>query len=123
MIDITPGEGRNLLFFCTRQNPDDFAGFHAIMPAGDWVRIEVPCSGRVGTGDIMQGLAAGYNYVAILSCGVDSCIHEFGCREAKNAMQLAKDTAAVAGIDPSCLIFIEADDPEIDLARRAGQKS
>lgn len=121
MHNIEPGNGRNLLFFCTRQNPADFAGFHAIIPAGDWVKIEVPCSGRVGTGDIMQGLATGYTNVAILSCGVESCIHEFGCLEAKKAMQKAKDTASVAGIDASRLIFIEAYDPEIEIARRAGK--
>jgi coenzyme F420-reducing hydrogenase delta subunit len=121
MIDIPPGEGRNLLFFCTRQNPSDFAGFHTIMPGGDYTKIEVPCSGRVGTGDIMQALAAGYVNVAILSCGVESCIHEFGCREAKNAMQVARDTAAIAGVDTSRLIFIEADDPEIEAARRSAK--
>ena len=57
MTQGTPGEGRILLFYCTRQNPADFAGFKAVMLAGDWVTVEVPCSGRVGTGEIMQGLA------------------------------------------------------------------
>jgi coenzyme F420-reducing hydrogenase delta subunit len=121
MIDIPPGKGPNLLFFCTRQNPADFAGFHTIMPDGEWTKIEVPCSGRVGTGEILQGVAAGYKNVAILSCGVESCIHEFGCMEAKNAMLKARDTAAIAGVDVSRLIFIEADDPEIEAARRSAK--
>jgi coenzyme F420-reducing hydrogenase delta subunit len=118
----TPGEGRTLLFFCTRQNPADFAGFKAIMLPGDWVTVEVPCSGRVGTGELMQGLAAGYEKVAVLSCGAKSCIHEFGCVESKKAMDRARDMAATAGIDATRLVFIEADDPEIDAALRSEKK-
>jgi coenzyme F420-reducing hydrogenase delta subunit len=121
MTQGTPGEGRILLFFCTRQNPADFAGFKAVMIPGDWVTVEVPCSGRVGAGEIMQGLAAGYDKVAILSCGAASCIHSFGCIEAKKAMDKAKEMAAVAGVDAGKLVFIEADDPEIEAARRAGE--
>jgi len=121
MIQGTPGEGRILLFYCTRQNPADFAGFKAVMLQGDWVAVEVPCSGRVGTGEIMQGLAAGYDKVAILSCGKASCIHSFGCIEAKRAMDRAKEIAALMGIDAGRLVFIEADDPEIEAARMAGK--
>lgn len=121
MTDSTKGKGTILLYFCTRQHPADFAGFKAIMLPGDWVTIEVPCSGRVGTGDLMDALAQGYEKVAVLSCGVDSCIHEFGCIEAKKAMVMAREMAVKAGIDPSRLVFIEADDPEIEAARRAGK--
>jgi coenzyme F420-reducing hydrogenase delta subunit len=112
-MDEKTAEGRVLLFFCTRQNPNDFAGFKTILLPGDWITLEVPCSGRVGTGELMQGLADGYSKVGGLSCGVESCIHEFGCKKAKKAMEKARGLASVAGIDPSRLVFIEADDPEV----------
>jgi coenzyme F420-reducing hydrogenase delta subunit len=122
MTDSNKGEGTILLYFCTRMNPADFAGFKAIMLPGDWVTVEVPCSGRVGVGELMDGLAQDYEKVAILSCGLASCIHEFGCLEAKKAMEKAREMASTAGIDPARLVFIEADDPEIEAARRAGKK-
>jgi coenzyme F420-reducing hydrogenase delta subunit len=118
----TTGEGTILLYFCTRMHPADFAGFKAIMLPGEWVTIEVPCSGRVSVGDIMDALAQGYAKVAILSCGVASCIHEFGCIEAKKSMEKARELALKAGVDPARLVFIEADDPEIEAARRTGKK-
>jgi coenzyme F420-reducing hydrogenase delta subunit len=121
MTNRSDNEGRILLFFCTRQNPADFAGFKAVLLPGDWVTVEVPCSGRVGTGEIMQGLASGYEKVAVLSCGVESCIHEFGCLEAKKAMDKARELASTTGVDISRLVFIEADDPEIEAARRAAK--
>ena len=121
MTQSMPGKGRILLFFCTRQNPADFTGFQAVMLPGEWVTIQLPCSGRIGTGEIMQALAAGYDKVAILSCGEASCIHEFGCIEAKKAMNRAKELAALAGVDVGKLVFIEADDLEIEAARRAGK--
>jgi coenzyme F420-reducing hydrogenase delta subunit len=122
MNNKPPGESRILLFFCTRQNPSDFPGFKAVLLPGEWVTVEVPCSGRVGTGELMQGLAAGYDKVAVLSCGVKSCIHRFGCLEAKKAMDRARELAKTAGIKPDRLMFIEADDPHI-IAERAGKKS
>ncbi len=98
---------KNLLFYCARQNPDDFAGFF-----DNAVEIEVQCSGRVGSGELMLALAEGYEKVAVLSCGEKSCLHGFGCVEAKKAMERARNVAEVAGIDTKRLVFIEADDPE-----------
>ncbi len=102
-----------LLFFCTRQNPRDFPGFRTIVLDGEKANeIEVPCSGRVGTGEIMQALAAGYRKVVVLSCGVKSCMHGFGCKEAKTATERARELALVAGIEKDRIVFVEADDPE-----------
>ena len=122
MNSKSPNEGRILLFFCTRQNPCDFPGFKAVLLPGEWVTVEVPCSGRVGSGELMQGLAAGYDKVAVLSCGVKSCIHRFGCLEAKKAMDRARELAKTSGIKPDRLVFIEADDPHI-IAERVEKKS
>ena len=67
---MTPsGNGKILLFFCTRQNPGDFADLQAEELPGKWVTVEVPCTGRVGTGELMQSLAAGYEKVAVIGCG------------------------------------------------------
>jgi coenzyme F420-reducing hydrogenase delta subunit len=60
----------------------------------------------------MQGLAAGYEKVVVLSCGEKSCIHQFGCVEARKAMERARKLAKIAGIDISRLVFIEADRPD-----------
>ncbi|MFH1676537.1 MAG: hydrogenase iron-sulfur subunit [bacterium] len=103
---------RVILFYCTRQEPKKFAGLFEIMLDSQNVKeIEAPCSGRVGTGEIMQAIAAGYEKVAVLSCGVKSCVHKFGCIEAKKAMDVARKLAKIAGVDEDRLIFIEADDP------------
>ena len=108
-------DAENILFFCRRQNPNDFPAFHAwIFGDGDAVEVEIPCSGRIGTGELLQAIAAGYEKVAVLSCGEKSCIHGFGCREAKKAFERARETAEVAGIDKHRLIFIEADDPDLE---------
>ena len=102
---------RVILFYCARQEPKKFAGLSEIMLGSQNVKeIEVPCSGRIGTGEIMQAIAAGYEKVAVLSCGAKSCIHVFGCIEAKKAMEVARKLAGVAGVDEGNLIFIEADD-------------
>jgi coenzyme F420-reducing hydrogenase delta subunit len=115
---------RILLFFCTRQRPEDFPGLQVLaLGPGEVRAVEVPCSGRVGTGDIMQGLAAGYDKVAVLSCGERSCLYSFGCREAKKAMARARRAAEVGGIDPNRLIFIEADDPEIQKIKTGEKRS
>ena len=98
---------KNILFYCTRQNPDDYADFF-----DNPVVIEVQCSGRVGVGELILALAEGYEKVAVLSCGEKSCLHGFGCIEAKKAMNRARKIANVAGIDTKRLVFIEADDPE-----------
>lgn len=120
---MTSQEPKVLLFFCTRQRPEDFAGLQfVVLGPGEIKEVEVPCSGRVGTGDIMRGFASGHDKVAVLSCGEASCIHGFGCREAKKAMERARRVAAVAGIEPDRLVFIEADDPDIQ-KMKAGEKS
>ena len=109
-------DAENILFYCRRQNPADFTGFYSVIFNGESVvEIEVPCSGRIGTGELMQGIAAGYKKVAVLSCGEKSCIHTFGCSEAKKALKKAILLAEAAGVDTSRFIFIEADDPELDL--------
>jgi coenzyme F420-reducing hydrogenase delta subunit len=80
-----------------------------IFGSGDIVRIEIPCSGRVGIGEIMQGIAEGYEKVVVLSCGEKSCLHGFGCTEAKKAYEKAIKLASVAGVDTDRLVFIEQD--------------
>jgi len=118
MSSARPKSGKSLLFFCTRQKPGDFAGFHhLIFGDGKADEIEVPCSGRVGTGELMQGLAAGYDKVVVLSCGEKSCRYGFGCSEAKKSMSRAREVAKVAGIDAKRLVFIEADE-----AKREGEE-
>jgi len=108
----TPYGTKVLLFHCIRQRPEKFPGLlSSILGEGETRVIEVLCSGRVGTGELMQGLAAGYSKVAVLSCGVTSCVHGFGCSEAKKAMERARRLAEVAGADVGRIIFIEADDP------------
>jgi len=103
----------NIIFHCTRQNPDKFEnGMPDVFQCSRLTRIELPCSGRVGTGDLLQALASGHELVVVISCGVESCVHGFGCREAKKAMDRARDVAKVAGVDASRLIFIEADDTD-----------
>ena len=99
-----------LIFYCTRLNPEKFE--IPGLPADDDVTREligVPCSGRVGIGDLVAGLAAGFDKVVVLSCGEKSCIHRFGCVESKNAMEQAKKLAETSGLDKNRLVFIEAD--------------
>jgi coenzyme F420-reducing hydrogenase delta subunit len=106
----------NILFHCRRQNPNDFPAFRSVIFDGESaVEIELPCSGRIGTGELMQGIAAGYRRVVVLSCGEKSCVHKFGCMEAKKAFNKAKTLAETAGIDTKRFTFIEADDPELEL--------
>jgi coenzyme F420-reducing hydrogenase delta subunit len=119
----TPNGPRHLLFHCIRQRPEKHADLlSSILGAvcfqqsgrmtadeGEIQVIEVLCSGRVGTGELMQGLAAGYSKVVVLSCGVGSCVHGFGCSEAKKAMERPRRLAEVAGADVSRFIFIEAE--------------
>ena len=115
-MSIPPiNKAENIIFYCRRQNPRDFPAFHAwLFGDGNAVEIEIPCSGRIGVGELMQAIAAGYEKVVVLSCGDKSCIHGFGCIEAKKAFERAREVAAVAGIDKHRLIFIETDDPDID---------
>lgn len=103
-------KSRILIFYCTRLNPDKFE--IPGLPVSDEVTREligVPCSGRVGMGDLVAGLAAGFDKVVVLSCGEKACIHRFGCTESKNAMERAKKLAVTNGLDKERLIFIEAD--------------
>lgn len=99
---------KGLLFYCTRLKPDHELEY-GIFGSGDIVRIEIPCSGRVGTGELMEGLAQGYEKVVVLSCGEKSCLHGFGCTEAKKAYEKAIRLANVAGVDTDRLVFIEHD--------------
>lgn len=101
---------KTLLFHCTRQDPSSCEGFASVALQNECHAIEVPCSGRVGVGELMQGLAAGYARVAVLSCGEKSCIHGFGCAEARKALAKAMELAGAVGVDISRLVFIEADD-------------
>jgi len=112
-----------LIFFCTRQNPHDFVGIKQTLLPEEWTEIEVPCSGRVGTGELLQAIAEGYERVAVLSCGEKSCIHKFGCKSAKKAMAVARNVAEVAGIEPSRLVFIEAEDVEKSIAQWRGENT
>lgn len=103
-------KSRALIFYCTRLDPEkfDIPG----LPSGDDVTrevIAVPCSGRVGMGDLLAALAADFDPVVVLSCGEKSCIHRFGCLESKAAMKRAKKIAETTGLDKDRLIFIEAD--------------
>ncbi len=103
-------KGKSLLFFCTRQNPSRFAELiESLFDGSDVTQIEVPCSARVGTGDLMKALASGNDSVAVLSCGDCSCVHKFGCSEAKIAMEKARSLARISGLDESRLEFIEVD--------------
>jgi coenzyme F420-reducing hydrogenase delta subunit len=92
-----------LLYYCRRTSPEQATGFPVRKS------IELPCSGRVGTGELMQGLASGYEKVVVLSCGEKSCIHKFGCTEAKKAMEIARKLAQATGSDPAAFVFLEAD--------------
>jgi len=108
-------DAHNILFYCRRQNPADFPGFNSFFFNGKGaVEVELPCSGRIGTGELMQAIAAGFELVAVLSCGEKSCIHGFGCSEAKKAFNRAREVAHVAGINKDRFIFIEADDPDFE---------
>lgn len=109
MSGETQNPARALLFFCSRQDPADFPGLASIVLPHECRKVEVPCSGRVGVGELMQGLAHGYAVVAVLSCGEKSCVHGFGCSEAKKAMAKARELAETAGVETSRLVFIEAD--------------
>ena len=106
--------GEKIVFYCTRQ---DIADYEELMPdifkCSRLTKVELPCSGRAGTGDILRALASDYETVVVLGCGVKSCIHGFGCREAKKAMERARGVAKIAGIDTSRLIFIEAEDKKL----------
>jgi coenzyme F420-reducing hydrogenase delta subunit len=99
---------KGLLFYCTRLNPDSELEYE-VFGSGNIVRIEIPCSGRVGVGEIMRGIAEGYEKIVILSCGEKSCLHGFGCTEAKKAYEKAIRLASVAGIDTDRFIFVEWD--------------
>jgi len=113
MSAVDSTTSRVLVFYCTRQKPSDHPGFRElVIGESDSVEIEVPCSGRVGTGEIMRGLAEGYDRVIVLSCGVKSCVHRFGCPEAKKAMEKARKLAQTAGLDPKRIFFYEADNPD-----------
>ena len=108
---MTTVPGRNILFYCTRKDPDKFEEvLPEIFACSELTKIELPCSGRVGSGELLQALAAGYEKIIVLSCGEKSCIHLFGCTEAKKAMNHARKVARIAGVDTSRFIFIEADD-------------
>ncbi len=99
-----------LLFYCRRTPANEYAGLVEMVVWDEKYReIELPCAGRVGTGELMQGLAAGYDKVVVLSCGDNSCVHQFGCTEAKKAMETVRRLAETAGLDPDRLVFIEVD--------------
>jgi coenzyme F420-reducing hydrogenase delta subunit len=103
-------KSRALIFYCTRLDPEEF-DIPGLSSSDEIVRevIAVPCSGRVGMGDLVAGLAAGFDWVVVLSCGEKSCIHRFGCVESKNAFERAKKIAETTGLDKDRLIFIEVD--------------
>jgi coenzyme F420-reducing hydrogenase delta subunit len=106
----------NLLFYCKRQHPSEFPSLYGVCFDGEKaVEVEIPCSGRIGTGELLQGIAAGYKKVAILSCGVRSCLHGFGCKEAKAAFEQALKLADVAGVARDRFLFIEADSDELEI--------
>ncbi|HDS30635.1 MAG TPA: hydrogenase iron-sulfur subunit [Firmicutes bacterium] len=92
-----------LLYYCRLISPETVVSY------GTQKAIEVPCSGRVGVGELMKGLASGYEKIIVLSCGEKSCIHKFGCTEAKKAFETAKKLAQTAGADSRKLEFIEMD--------------
>lgn len=118
MKAMQTGSAKVLLFNCTRQNPANFPGLFSVILGGNPVIITVPCSGRVGVGELMHALASGYDKVAVLSCGDNSCVHEFGCPAAKKAMIRARELAKVAGVDYEKLIFLEVDDLYTERSRK-----
>ena len=97
--------GKGLLFYCTRQDPNSET-VRAIFGSGEVKKIELPCSGRVGIGEILQAISSGYEKVVVLSCGENSCVHKFGCTEAIRAFNTAINLAMIAGIDTDRIIFI-----------------
>lgn len=108
MSDSRTNKNKGLLFYCTRQSPEPEL-IATMLGTEDIVRIEVPCAGRIGTGELMLGISEGYNKVGVLSCGEKACLHGFGCTEAKKAFEKAVKFADVAGVDTDRLIFIERD--------------
>ncbi len=110
MTGIKKTANGTLLFYCTRQKPSDHEELITeLRSSGKITEIEVPCAGRIGTGELMQVIASGYNRVVVLACGGKSCVHGFGCSEARKAWTKARELAQLAGISPDRLVFIEAD--------------
>lgn len=106
MSNSMSDNGKGLLFYCMRQDPNSET-VNTIFGSGEVKRIELPCSGRVGIGEILQGISSGHEKVIVLSCGENSCVHKFGCTEAIRAFNKAIDLAMIAGIDTDRIIFIE----------------
>lgn len=100
-----------LVFHCMRQDPGEFDLLDSFgIDMSSAIPVKLPCSGRAGAGEILAGIAAGYEKIIVLGCGESSCRHTFGCREAKAAMERARAVGEIAGIKNGSVIFIEVDE-------------